>query len=210
MTLEQNALWLMLGAAIVLGCAFGMLYCFLKVRRTYFPLKKRIFRLNVGYLPEYVLVFFEDVVFAFICAVATCLLTYHYAGGRLRGVVLFGETAGFVFYYTALGRLTVRLIGGLINLVGSAVRTVLALTVVPILRLAAFVTKATAGRLYCVLMTAVARAYMLRNGRNGFGILDEASKKGRVKNEEKIEYIHKSGGVRVHRVLHGDHRKDAV
>ena len=200
----------MLAASIVLGIVFGMLYCFFKVRRTYFPLGKKFFRLNVGAVPESVLVFFEDVFFAIICAVATCVLTYHYAGGMLRGVVLFGEAAGFIFYYAVLGRLTVRLIGSLIVIAKRIIRTAVMLTLVPILRVTVFLTKVTVGRFYYTLLTAAAEAYMLRWGEKGFGILNGASKKGRVKNEEKIEYIHKSSGFRVHRVLHGDHREDAV
>lgn len=67
----------------------------------------RIFR--VAHKSGTVSVFFQDVLFWFVCAAATFIFLLFETDGMVRFILLTGEFSGFFVYYRTIGRLTNRL-----------------------------------------------------------------------------------------------------
>ncbi len=208
MVVEQKKLALIFVSSVALGVFFGVIYSLFKVRRTYFPFK--LFNLSKNksvFVIEEIITFFEDVLFALICAVSTCVFIYYTNAGRFRGIALIGSALGYLIYYNTLGKIVLKCSGYIINFLRALIRKIILLTVVPVLKLLRLIFVLTLGRVVSALYSSVRKSAEIWAADKGFWII---RKKGRLENEETVKYFHKSGGIRVHRVLHGHNNKNAV
>ena len=154
MIVEQEKLALILLYSVLLGLFFGIVYGFFKFRRLCFPLKcLRVKKTTRKIEIEDIFVFFEDVLFAFICAVTVCIFIYYMNAGRFRGIVLVGCALGFVVYYNTIGKLVLRLSVFLTRLICLVLKKVFIYTVQPIFKLLKVLFNFTLGRLAAILYT---------------------------------------------------------
>lgn len=172
MVVEQEKLALILLYSVLLGLFFGVIYGIFKFRRLCFPLKRfNAKKTTQKIIIEDIIVFFEDVLFAFVCAVSTCIFIYYMNAGRFRGIVLVGCGIGFVVYYNTLGRLVLKLSAYLMRFVYSVLRKVLIFTVLPVLKLLRLIYDLTLGRLFAVIYTNYRQSVDAILADIGFGII---------------------------------------
>ncbi len=172
MVVEQEKLALILLYSVLLGLFFGVVYGIFKFRRLCFPLKrfdanKTAQKISV----EDIIVFFEDVLFAFVCAVSTCIYIYYMNAGRFRGIVLVGCVIGFVVYYNTMGKVVLKLSAILMRFVYLMLKKVFKFAVQPILKLLKLIFDLTLGWLFAILYTYFRQLADSFSADRGFGII---------------------------------------
>lgn len=83
----------LLFASVITGIFLGMVYDLFRISRMFF-LKNRI------------IIFIEDLIFCFVCALSFILIFYNYSFGQMRAYAFLGGIGGFCAYYFTLGRFT--------------------------------------------------------------------------------------------------------
>jgi len=80
-------------SSIINGLLLGFIYDIFRVSRMFF-LKNRT------------LLFFEDLLYCFVCALSFTLLFYNFSFGQMRAYAFLGSIGGFCAYYFTIGRFT--------------------------------------------------------------------------------------------------------
>ncbi len=170
MVVEQVKLALMLLYSVLLGLFFGVVYGIFKFRRLCFPLRQLNARKSTQKMAmEDVIVFFEDVLFAFVCGVSTCIFIYYTNAGRFRGIVLVGSLLGFVVYYNTIGKLVLKLSALFMRFVCSLIKKIF--TVLPVFKLLMYIFDLTIGWLFAVVFTFIRQLLDVFFADNGFWII---------------------------------------
>ena len=172
MIVEQEKLALILLYSVFLGLFWGVIYGLFKFRRLCVSLERfSVIKFTQKFTIEDFIVFFEDVLFAFLCAVSTCIFIYYMNAGRFRGIVLFGCAVGFVVYYNTIGKLVLKLSVILLRISCSVLRKVFIFTVLPIFKLLKLVFDLTLGWLLAVIYTYFRQSADVFSADMGFGII---------------------------------------
>ena len=139
MVVEQKKLALIFLCSLLLGIFFGVVYVLFEYRRLYFPLKfhGKKNKKEKNDL-EIIIVFFEDVLYSFVCACSTCIFIYYMNAGRFRGIVLIGCAIGFIVYKNTIGNLVLKLSGYILQFVFLVLKKLFLYTVLPVLMLFMF------------------------------------------------------------------------
>lgn len=85
--------FLLLFASIINGAVLGLIYDLFRVSRMFFLRNKFV-------------IFFEDLLFCFICAISFMILFYNFSNGKMRAFAFVGGICGFCAYYFTLGKFT--------------------------------------------------------------------------------------------------------
>lgn len=172
MVVEQKKLALIFLCSLLLGIFFGVVYGLFEFRRLYFPLKfhGKKNKKEKNDL-EIIIVFFEDVLYSFVCACSTCIFIYYMNAGRFRGIVLIGCAIGFIVYKNTIGNLVLKLSGYILQFVFLVLKKLFLYTVLPVLRLFMFLFDLTLGRVLSEIYTIFQRSANCFAADKGFGII---------------------------------------
>ena len=172
MVVEQKKLAIIFLYSLFLGVFCGVVYGLFKFRRLYFPLNFRgIKDRKEKNVFEIIIVFFEDVLYSFVCAVSTCIFIYHMNAGRFRGIVLIGCAIGFIFYNNTIGNLVLKISGYIMQFICWILKKLFLYTVLPVLRLIMLLYDLTLGRVISGLYTMIQCSANYFAADKGFGII---------------------------------------
>lgn len=120
MNISQAALARLYGHAFLLGAILAFFYDFLRITRVFLGVRysrrtsKRLQEIRLPFIKPYsrrterralgIVVFFEDLFFCIVTAIAMILLFYQTNNGNIRIPALFVAGAGFLTYRSTLGR----------------------------------------------------------------------------------------------------------
>ncbi len=175
MVVLQEKLVLLFLYSLVLGFVLGFVYDYFRIRRLCFSYAKTDVntadnKKKYRQLTENVIVFFEDVLFGFICSVFVCIFLYYVNSGRFRSLAFVGMIIGFIVYRKTLGKLVIFCSGYVISFIKRLIKTLLLYTLIPIFRLIVFLFKNTVGKLIYRILTEVRCVLTLMCAERGFGI----------------------------------------
>ena len=106
--ISREAFLPFLVASIIFGVIFGAVYDLFRIRRKALPVRSRA--------AEYILIFFEDVIFSLFVSVCLILLCYKTHFGIPRWYSYAGSALGFYLYRRTLGKIVMGLTEKLISL----------------------------------------------------------------------------------------------
>ena len=116
---EQTTIFLQ---SVVLGFAYGILYDVFRITRIAIPTARWV-------------VFAQDVLYFFICAVSTFFFLLRTMDGQVRFFVLFGAILGMVIYFYSLSILIMGVSAAIIRVVKAVLRWVYRWIMLPIWRI---------------------------------------------------------------------------
>ena len=95
--------------SLLLGAAFGVLYDFFRALRVVFD-------------PPPLIVFFEDILYAALCACLCFSFTLLTNTGEIRGYIFMGTLTGFIIYFCTVGALFIRWFKRAVNSIKHALK----------------------------------------------------------------------------------------
>lgn len=207
MTITQEKITLIIFWSFFVGMFLGLIYDFFRIRRIAF--KKSGLTSKLRRLFSSMVVFFEDIFFALICAVIVCIFLFYINSGRARGISLFVMVLGFYVYYNTLGRVVILCSEYIIRFIKYVFIKIYSIFLRPLLIILKILCKITLYRLFLHILTLEIKTKDLKKAEKGFNIIIP-EKQGKKKNEKSYKYIYESCGDRVHSILHSYDSKDAV
>ena len=208
MVVEQLKLGEILLYSFVFGICAGALYDLFRIRRREFSFARAKGRVSsIGKTAENLTVFFEDVIYSFVCSVCFCVFIFYFNSGRFRGVAVTGAFFGFLLYYNTLGRLVLAIAGRVIALFRKTAGILYRRIFLPICGMIMRLLGLTVGRVVIAIYTQISKGYWLKTAEKGFSV---TGKKGKIKNEKTVKHIYEGGRRGVHTVLRRNHNSDAV
>ena len=128
MELSQRVLALLFLSSTALGIALGVVYDVMRVIRVLCGEELGTRRT----LPQMILLFWEDLLFAVLSSVSLIILLYYVNDGMFRSWAVVGMACGFFVYYHTLGRLVTRFATAIARLIRRLVQLALRLACIPI------------------------------------------------------------------------------
>ena len=186
------------------GFVVGFLYDLFRMRRMLCcPKNIRIQKINN------IIVFIEDVVFFIITSIVVCVFMFYINHGRARGLAIFIMLCGFIVYQKTVGKAVIYLYLRIILLFKFIFAKIYLIFLKPLLIILKLLCKITLYRFILIVYTCFLKTRHIQKAKCGFNIIKNYKKESN-ENEETFKYIRQSGGSRIHHLLHGNNRKDAV
>ncbi len=129
--LSQLMLAKLLGASLLLGIGFGVLYDLFRIRRAAFEK----LHLTQRFLSK-LLLHTEDLLFGLTAGVSTAILYFALSMGRIRLMAILGEGVGFLLYRQTVGRLVMACTDQILRLLSWVFRQIARWIILPPFRFA--------------------------------------------------------------------------
>lgn len=188
--------------SFITGVFLSVVYDFFRILRNIFTFSEKHKK------AEFVIVFFEDLIFSVFAGIVSIILVYYTYAGAFRVISLVSEAAGFCLYHFTLGKAVVSICVKLICFLKKIILKIIHTIIFPVLCLLWKMFFLIVERPVCLIYTEM----RMKNDKSNLAkrIFAQVLKKEDFKNEKKNERVRENNRVFSDAVFLGDDSADVV